>query len=269
MLISNSRLTRYREYYFSVDNLCKDVFLRKNMDSQGFVLLSFIANFNRVKQLTTDIELIKHVCHHSSNIEYKIGNDGQDRLRKATDWENWVLPLKSREEEAQNDGPTELHHPPVPHPQGMEFQYMTRPPPMSPNGVPPSPGMMANGASFRPMNGHGMNGFDPNGMGQPFSMDGQGPGNPPDESFKSPIHDPADPDAKEADGFVDEQMKHLTVVVRNPEMTSSQTDPSHEASRNLPNGSINGENVSEELSKLKLDSQRGNTQANDPLRSSE
>ncbi|OCK78937.1 hypothetical protein K432DRAFT_279072, partial [Lepidopterella palustris CBS 459.81] len=49
-------LTCVREYYFSVDNLCKDMFLRKRMDSKGFVLLSVIAEFNRIKQLTPDIE---------------------------------------------------------------------------------------------------------------------------------------------------------------------------------------------------------------------
>ena len=35
-------VTMQLEYYFSIDNLCKDVYLRKHMDSQGFVFLSFI-----------------------------------------------------------------------------------------------------------------------------------------------------------------------------------------------------------------------------------
>jgi hypothetical protein len=38
------------EYYFSFDNLCKDVFLRNTMDGEGWVELSLIASFNMVKK---------------------------------------------------------------------------------------------------------------------------------------------------------------------------------------------------------------------------
>ena len=31
------------EYYFSIENLCKDLFLRKHMDSEGFVNLPILA----------------------------------------------------------------------------------------------------------------------------------------------------------------------------------------------------------------------------------
>jgi hypothetical protein len=46
------------EYYFSVENLCKDLYLRRQMDNEGYVLLSEIAQFNRVKHITTDIRLV-------------------------------------------------------------------------------------------------------------------------------------------------------------------------------------------------------------------
>jgi hypothetical protein len=80
-------LTSTSEYYFSVDNLLKDMFLRRRMDSQGFVSLEFIAGFNRIKHLSTDLELIKLVCQQSSVVQYRTGEDGQDRLRSLT----WLI----------------------------------------------------------------------------------------------------------------------------------------------------------------------------------
>ncbi|KAG0316471.1 La ribonucleoprotein domain member 1B [Dissophora globulifera] len=75
------------EYYFSVENLCKDVFMRNQMDSQGFVPLTLVANFNRVKSLTTDIELIKEALKPSKEIE----TSGHS-IRKRTDWATWIFP---------------------------------------------------------------------------------------------------------------------------------------------------------------------------------
>ncbi|KAG1466327.1 hypothetical protein G6F46_002030 [Rhizopus delemar] len=75
------------EYYFSIDNLCKDLFLRKQMDSNGFIDLSFIANFNRVKGLTTDLDLIREALDNSQVVERK-----GDKLRKREGWEMWVMP---------------------------------------------------------------------------------------------------------------------------------------------------------------------------------
>jgi la-related protein 1 len=43
------------EYYFSMDNLCKDIFLRSKMDDQGFIPISVIANFNRVSTLVATV----------------------------------------------------------------------------------------------------------------------------------------------------------------------------------------------------------------------
>ena len=40
---------------FSVDNLCRDIYLRSNMDDQGFVPVSIIAKFNRVRSLSCTI----------------------------------------------------------------------------------------------------------------------------------------------------------------------------------------------------------------------
>jgi len=46
------------EYYFSSENLQKDIFLRRKMDVDGSIPVSIIAGFNRVKALTHDIQLI-------------------------------------------------------------------------------------------------------------------------------------------------------------------------------------------------------------------
>ncbi|KAJ4334707.1 hypothetical protein N0V95_009095 [Ascochyta clinopodiicola] len=113
-------ITTQVEYYFSVDNLLKDMYLRRHMDSQGFVSLDFIAAFNRIKNLTTDVELLKLVCQQSSHVQYRTGEDGRDRLRRREGWEQWVLSMSDRDESAQNEGPKELHNPPVPNPAGFD-----------------------------------------------------------------------------------------------------------------------------------------------------
>ncbi|KAG5294860.1 La domain family [Histoplasma ohiense] len=103
-----SMISMQLEYYFSVDNLCKDLFLRKHMDSQGFVLLSFIAGFKRIKSLTEDMDMLRLVCRQLKGVEYRPGEDGADRLRKREKWEQWILAMESRDPSAQNEGPPPL-----------------------------------------------------------------------------------------------------------------------------------------------------------------
>jgi la-related protein 1 len=103
-----------------VDNLLKDMFLRRQMDSQGFVALDFIAGFKRMKQLSTDLELIKLVCQQSNVVQYRTGEDGKDRLRRREGWEQWVMKMSERDPSAQNEGPKELRQPPVPQPTGFD-----------------------------------------------------------------------------------------------------------------------------------------------------
>jgi la-related protein 1 len=103
------------DYYFSVDNLCKDLYLRKHMDSQGFVPLQFIADFRRIKSLTDSLELLRMVCRQVKTLEWRPGDDGIDRIRKREGWEQWVLKMDERDPSAQNDGPAEIPH--LAHPQ--------------------------------------------------------------------------------------------------------------------------------------------------------
>ncbi|KAI8351995.1 hypothetical protein B0O80DRAFT_106783 [Mortierella sp. GBAus27b] len=78
------------DYYFSIENLCKDIFLRTQMDSEGYVPLSVLASFNRVKNLTTDAAFIKDAIKDSNVIELS-----GDKLRKKEDWATWVFPKDS------------------------------------------------------------------------------------------------------------------------------------------------------------------------------
>jgi len=102
-------LTAQIEYYLSVDNLCKDVFLRKHMDSQGFVPFDLIAGFQRVKTLAPDAEHIRIACEVSDKMDYVIGEDSRERLRLRDLWDRFVLPVEDREEEARNEGPMSFY----------------------------------------------------------------------------------------------------------------------------------------------------------------
>ncbi|CAO3642324.1 unnamed protein product [Cunninghamella blakesleeana] len=79
------------EYYFSIDNLCKDLYLRSKMDKDGFIELSVLASFNRVKGLTTDLNLIHDALAQSQIVE--VSSD--KKIRKREGWELWVLPPRT------------------------------------------------------------------------------------------------------------------------------------------------------------------------------
>ncbi|KAJ5698466.1 hypothetical protein N7462_000471 [Penicillium macrosclerotiorum] len=103
-------LSMQLEYYFSVDNMCKDMFLRRHMDSQGFVPLGVIASFKRVKSLTEDFEMLRHVSRNLRNVEYQTGEDGVDRLRPKERWGQWILPVDQRDPSAQHEGAPPATH---------------------------------------------------------------------------------------------------------------------------------------------------------------
>ncbi|KAF3789662.1 La-related protein 1C [Nymphaea thermarum] len=99
-------LVRQIDYYFSGENLCKDLFLRENMDRQGWVSVSVVANFNRVKQLTNSIPFILDSLRGSSVVEVQ-----GDKIRRRNDWGTWLLPdvtSTSKEEPTAVSGPDDL-----------------------------------------------------------------------------------------------------------------------------------------------------------------
>ncbi|KAE9555349.1 hypothetical protein FO519_001431 [Halicephalobus sp. NKZ332] len=60
---------RQIEYYFSKDNLQKDFFLRRKMEPDGYLSISLIASFPRVRILTNDLNVIIESLHVSENVE--------------------------------------------------------------------------------------------------------------------------------------------------------------------------------------------------------
>jgi len=83
-------LKRQVEYYFSVDNLCRDLFLRQKMDpTEGWIPLSVIGAFNRVRMLTPDPTALSEALQGSTVIEF---NEAKDAIRIGGDqWRNWLL----------------------------------------------------------------------------------------------------------------------------------------------------------------------------------
>ncbi|XWS20918.1 hypothetical protein CRYUN_Cryun30bG0010600 [Craigia yunnanensis] len=73
------------DYYFSDANLVKDEFLKSNMDDQGWVAISLIAGFPRVKSLTSNIQLILDSLQSSTVVEVQ-----DDRVRRRNEWMKWI-----------------------------------------------------------------------------------------------------------------------------------------------------------------------------------
>ncbi|EMD34797.1 hypothetical protein CERSUDRAFT_116981 [Gelatoporia subvermispora B] len=74
------------EYYLSTQNMAQDFYLRQQMDSRGWIPISTIASFNRVRKLTTEFHVVRDVLTLSSIVEVR---DGWVRMRQ---WEQFVLP---------------------------------------------------------------------------------------------------------------------------------------------------------------------------------
>ncbi|CCE86627.1 Piso0_005127 [Millerozyma farinosa CBS 7064] len=106
-------LTQQVDYYFSLENLIKDIFLRKNMDEQGWVPLNLILNFKRVKiilngiqnsienkESNTSNQIILDSIKQCENLEIKLINDktfddavvDDIVLRVKDNYAQWLLP---------------------------------------------------------------------------------------------------------------------------------------------------------------------------------
>lgn len=70
------------------------------MDDQGWIPISLIASFNRVKQLTTDVQVVRDVLNLSSLTEVK----GEYVRMAGEQWKQFVLPTSLRSNESH---PTE------------------------------------------------------------------------------------------------------------------------------------------------------------------
>ena len=227
------------EYYFSIDNLCKDVFLRKHMDSQGFVFLAFIADFKRIQALTKDLDMLRFACQESEIIDIIKGEDNVDRIRRKEGWEKWVLGMEERDESVRNAGPS-FHHR-LQRPQQMGPMMLPSPHAMSPAFSPTSTEPFrpyANGAPLAAMNGNA-GAYHPE---TPLSA--AVPDFAPSVLAVNGAVDPLDAETT----FFDEDVANLKLVfaASKGSETVKQT-PYHNASaRTFSNGSIDGKSVTED-----------------------
>ncbi|KAK9948357.1 hypothetical protein M0R45_003938 [Rubus argutus] len=83
----HTKIINQIDYYFSNDNLIKDTFLRRNMDDQGWVRVKLIAGFNKVMNLTDNIQVILDALRMSTVVELQ-----GDKIRRRNDWMRWVMP---------------------------------------------------------------------------------------------------------------------------------------------------------------------------------
>jgi la-related protein 1 len=231
------------------------------MDSQGFLLLNFVADFKRLKSLTTDLELIKYVCQQSPNIEHLVGSDNLDRLRLRVGWDKWVMPMADRDPSARNDGPAETAIPPQPRPLVFDPKSQMRqaslplasptsaasaPPFQALNGFATVYGGFGQGQSPEMVQYSNLQASPTSATNEPHAVhspDSSHPVSPPiaGQATKNGIPE------YEADSFSDVQVNELVVIVRKQESDASP-DASHPMSaRTFSNGSLNGGNIAEEL----------------------
>ncbi|QGN16377.1 protein SRO9 [Kluyveromyces marxianus] len=82
-------------YYFSKENLLRDIYLRSLMNSKGFIAISIFSNFPRIKKILNKLPLleqrskvVKNALKLSEPEVFELFNDTV-RLRKS--WKRWVL----------------------------------------------------------------------------------------------------------------------------------------------------------------------------------
>lgn len=106
-MISPSDLTDYsREYYFSSENLYKDEFLRKKMDSQGYVPLHVLVTFHRLHDITNDVPTVLNALLASTEVEVLANSDRGPLVRARHDPMKWIYPMNERDEIGKHDGPS-------------------------------------------------------------------------------------------------------------------------------------------------------------------
>ena len=245
------------------------------MDSQGFVFLSILTNFNRIKTLTVDVQLVRMVCAYAPSIEFRTGVDGIDRVRRSEDWERWVLKPEERDASVRNEVPIEFQPPQMP-----QYDMSTAPYSYGQTVGPwVDPAMQHAGwARNGEINDHVMDGTVP--PFQPAASRGRFFGKPEkptsadpttstplsaavpefSPSIALPIHDSnhlVDPLSSFENVFSDEQVQSLIIVVE--EKRLSTTPPrgppfANASSRTFSNGSIDGRTLFDPLSSVVEDS---------------
>lgn len=110
-----SRLIGQIEFYFSDENLVRDLFLRQQMDPMtGWVPLSLIASFKRLAKLCAELQVsfetpgVKERLRVHPDVEMDM--EGK-RIRKRVKWEQWVIPVEGGAAAmAGHHGSPDVHH---------------------------------------------------------------------------------------------------------------------------------------------------------------
>ena len=82
-------MTNCSEFYFTCDNLVRDIFLRQHMDVDGYVPLAFVGSFQAVYSVHQDYESLFEAMKHSKTIQL---DEQNEKIRLRTDWQKWVWP---------------------------------------------------------------------------------------------------------------------------------------------------------------------------------
>ncbi|KAL2938135.1 La-related protein 1A [Bienertia sinuspersici] len=85
MVALKDSIVKQIEYYFSDENLRTDHYLISQMDGQGWVSISTIAEFKRVKRMSTDIRFILDALQWSQGVEVQV-----DKVRKRDNWSKYI-----------------------------------------------------------------------------------------------------------------------------------------------------------------------------------
>lgn len=83
-----SQVQKQIEYYFGIENLLKDVFLRKHMTDEGFVPIALLAGFRRIQDMTCDVSILMEAITTSELVE---ANSQNTHIRLRGEWQRWIL----------------------------------------------------------------------------------------------------------------------------------------------------------------------------------
>uniref|UniRef100_K3W5C3 HTH La-type RNA-binding domain-containing protein n=1 Tax=Globisporangium ultimum (strain ATCC 200006 / CBS 805.95 / DAOM BR144) TaxID=431595 RepID=K3W5C3_GLOUD len=77
------------EFYFSPDNLVRDIFLRQHMDVDGYVPLAFVGSFQAVYSVHQDYASLLEAVKSSESVELDLENE---KVRLRDGWQKWLWP---------------------------------------------------------------------------------------------------------------------------------------------------------------------------------
>lgn len=89
----HKKIEKQIDYYFSDENLVRDIYLRQKMDEQGWVPVNVIASFKKVSILTDNVQLILDVMRTSKDVEVQ-----GEKMRRRNEWMKWLLPSTLNQE---------------------------------------------------------------------------------------------------------------------------------------------------------------------------